>query len=143
MLLSESGVAMQETGKEYRALPGGSGQGVARWRMGARSGKMIGTRSGTMEEVDRDKEWRNGTLEIWGPENILLQSILANICQKMQPLREAPYRRFNREAAHPSRQGIISQLFFFVAFFFTAASFALPNQAPMSASPFSSILKGK
>jgi hypothetical protein len=107
MLLSESGVAMQETGKAYRALPGGSGQGVARCRMGTRSGRMIGTRSGTMEEGDRDKVWHDGSLEIWGPENILLQNILANICQKMQPLCEAPYRRFNREAARPCRRGMI------------------------------------
>ena len=144
MLLLESGVAMQETGKEYRALPGGSGQGVARWRMATRSGPMIGTRSGTMTGGDRDKVWYDGTLEIWGPENILLQDMQTlNIRQKMQPLCEAPYRRFNREAVRPSRRGMISQLFFPSPFFCTAASFCFTEPSPMPASPFSMILKGK
>jgi len=94
-----------------------------------------------MEEGDRDKVWHDGTLEIWGPESILLQNILANICQNIQPLCEAPYRRFNREAARPCRRGMKLQFFFSSLFFLIAASFL--NQAPMPASPFGTIHKGR
>ena len=54
-----------------------------------------------------------GTLEIYGPGKTSI-SILQSIRKIMYPLLEAPYRRFNREAARPGRRGMMllrSQLF--------------------------------
>ena len=47
-----------------------------------------------------------GTLEIYGPGKTNI-SMLQNIRKIMYPLLEAPYRRFDREAARPGRRGMI------------------------------------
>ena len=46
-----------------------------------------------------------GTLEIYGPEKTNI-SMLQNIRKIMYQLLEAPYRRFDREAARPGRRGM-------------------------------------
>jgi hypothetical protein len=86
-----------------------------------------------------------GTLEIYGPGKTNI-SMLQNIRKIMYPLLEAPYRRFDREAARPGRRGmmmILLRLQLFLSRHVHNSILSLyPEPRPL-ASLFSTIPKGK